>query len=94
MGFGRNPYVPKALLAEQKANDADDDATRARAHRDAAHQWDRAAEREPPGKRRVEYEQNAARNRAIADGDAPAPSEDENDAEDNSAPPANPRLLN
>ena len=68
MSFGRNPHVAKALAAEQKANEAPDDASRARALRDAAHQWDRAAEREVPGKRRTEYEANAERARAEADG--------------------------
>ena len=72
MGFGRNPYVPKAQAAEQKATDAPDDAARTRALRDAAHQWDRAAERESPGKSRSEYERNAARNRSLADGEIPA----------------------
>jgi hypothetical protein len=72
MGFGRNPYVPKAQAAEQKALDAQDDETRARAHRDAAHQWDRAAEREKPGKYRTEYEKNAIRNRELADSEPPA----------------------
>jgi hypothetical protein len=70
MSFGRNPYLPKAQAAEQKAVDASDAPTRARAYRDAAHQWDRAAEREPPGKKRTEYEQNAARNRELADSDS------------------------
>lgn len=70
MSFGRNPHLAKAQAAEQKAADASDAATRARAYRDAAHQWDRAAEREPPGKRRVEYEQNAERNRELAESDA------------------------
>lgn len=68
MAFGRNPHVPKAQAAEQKAEDAPDDDARARALREAAHQWDRAAEREPPGKRRLEYEGRAARNRERADG--------------------------
>lgn len=72
MGFGRNPYVPKAQAAEQKALDAQDDDARSRAYRDAAHQWDRAAEREKPGKRREEYEKNAIRNRELADGEPPA----------------------
>jgi hypothetical protein len=72
MSFGRNPYLPKAQAAEQKAADASDAPTRARAYRDAAHQWDRAAEREPPGKKRTEYEQNAARNRELADSDGDA----------------------
>ncbi len=70
MGFGRNPYVPKALAAEQKAADAPDEASRVRARRDAAHQWDRAAERERPGKPRAEYERSAERNRALADREA------------------------
>ena len=68
MGFGRNPYVTKAQVAEQRAADAPDDASRVRAYRDAAHQWDRAAERERPGKMRAEYEGNAIRNRDLADG--------------------------
>jgi hypothetical protein len=90
MGFGRNPHVPKAQAAEQKAADAPDDAARARAYREAAHQWDRAAEREAPGKRRAEYERNAERNRALADGDAPA---DEH-PDDPAAAPADPKLWN
>ena len=72
MAFGRNPHLPKAQAAEQKANDAPDDASRARALREAAHLWDRAAEREPPGKLRSEYERNAARNRELADCGLPA----------------------
>ena len=68
MGFGRNPYVSKAQAAEQKAQEATDEASQVRAYRDAAHQWDRAAEREKPGKKRAEYEANAARNRELADG--------------------------
>lgn len=75
MGFGRNPYVAKAQAAEQKAADARDDAARISAHRDAAHQWDRAAEREKPGKQRDAYEREAAKNRNLADGE-PEPSED------------------
>ncbi|GAB4198143.1 MAG: hypothetical protein OHK0013_06930 [Sandaracinaceae bacterium] len=70
MSFGRNPYVAKAETAEQKALDATDDATRVRAHRDAAREWERAAAREKPGKRRDAYLANAERNRAIADGEA------------------------
>ncbi len=70
MGFGKNPYVAKAQAAEQKAADAEDESTRARAYRDAAHQWDRAAEREKPGKFRAEYEENATKNRELADGGA------------------------
>ena len=63
MGFGRNPYVSKAQAAEEKARDAPDEPSRIRAWHEAAHEWDRAAEREPPGKRRVEYEANAVRAR-------------------------------
>ena len=90
MGFGKNPHVPKAQAAEQKALDAPDPSARARAYRDAAHQWDRAAERETPGKRRDEYERNAARDRQLADGGETDP-EDEGHPE---APPPDPRTLN
>jgi hypothetical protein len=85
MGFGRNPHVPRAQAAEQKARDASDDASCARAYREAAHQWDRAAAREAPGKRRLEYERNAARNRELADGGGPAEPPD---------PAVAPKLLN
>ena len=74
MTFGRNPHVLKAQAAEQRAVDAPDALARVLAYRDAAHQWERAAAREAPGKRRAEYEQHAARNRELADeadGDAP-----------------------
>ncbi len=71
MGFGRNPYVPKAQAAELKAADAADDIARARAYREAAHQWDRAAERETPGKQRDGYKHNAEQNRMLADGGMP-----------------------
>lgn len=71
MSFGKNPYLAKAQAAELKASEAPDPAAQARAFREAAHEWDRAAGREPPGKRRTEYEQNAARNRQLADGEAP-----------------------
>ena len=67
MSFGKNPYVPKAQAAELKAEEATDEASQVRAYRDAAHQWDRAAEREKPGKKRAEYEASAARNRELAD---------------------------
>lgn len=72
MSFGRNPYVPKAETAEQKAAEAVDDAARVLALRDAAHQWDRAAAREKPGKTRDQYERRAAHDRALADGAAPS----------------------
>ncbi len=82
MSFGRNPYVAKAESAEQKAADAGDRSARTLALRDAAHQWDRAAEREKPGKARDEYTRRAAHARALADTDAP-PDEDGGDG----APP-------
>lgn len=93
MGFGKNPHVPKAQAAEQKALDAPDPPARARAYRDAAHQWDRAAEREAPGKRRAEYERNAARDRELADGGA-RDADDSGEGNDDADPPADPRLLN
>lgn len=65
MGFGRNPHVAKAQAAELKAQEADDEPTRARAYHEAAHEWDRAAEREKPGKLRLEYEANALRTREL-----------------------------
>lgn len=79
MSFGRNPHVAKAEAAEQKAADAQDDTSRERAHREAAHQWDRAAEREKPGKQRDTYAANAERNRALADGDGADADVDEPD---------------
>ena len=98
MGFGRNPHVARAQAAEQKAIDASDDVARARAHREAAHQWDRAAEREGPGKRRLEYERNAGRNRELADGGGPVDTPDAPDepgaTSGGEGPPPDPRLLN
>lgn len=67
MAIGRNPHVSRAQASEQKAADAPDAIARVRALRDAAHQWDRAAEREKPGKIRLAYEANAERNRRLAD---------------------------
>jgi hypothetical protein len=83
MSFGKNPYLAKAQAAELKAGDAPDPVAQARAYREAAHEWERAAGREPPGKRRTEYEQNALRNRELADGEAPPA---ESDAERAPAP--------
>jgi hypothetical protein len=80
MSFGKNPHLPKAQAAEQKAADAVDQRARVLAFREAAHQWDRAASRENPGKKRTEYEQNAERNRELADSD-------EGDAEAGAAQP-------
>lgn len=67
MSFGKNPHVAKAEAAELKAENATDAATRARAYRDAAHQWDRAADREKPGKFKAQYAENATRDRELAD---------------------------
>ena len=86
MSFGRNPHVAKATLAEQKAQDAPDQNAKERAFREAAHLWDRAAEREKPGKQRTVYEQNAIRNRELADG-GPAEDPSTDDGPD-------PKLLN
>lgn len=68
MSFGRNPHVAKALAAEQRAKDASDEHASARAYLDAARLWDRAAEREKPGRQRTEYEENATRDRELAEG--------------------------
>ena len=75
MSFGKNPYLAKAQAAELKASEAPDSAAQARAYREAAHEWDRAAGREPPGKRKTEYEQNATRNRQLAEGELPEDAE-------------------
>ena len=67
MSFGRNPHVAKAEAAELKAHGASDVPAREQAWRDAARQWDRAAERETDDKRRKEYAAKAERARATAD---------------------------
>lgn len=90
MSFGKNPYVAKAQAAELKAADAPDTAAASRAYREAAHEWERAAGREPVGKRRSEYERNAVQNRALADGEDPVVDGDE----PASAPPATRHTLN
>jgi len=66
VSFGRNPFPAKAELAEQKASEANDEGTRRRFYFEAAHQWDRAAEKEKPGKYRTKYEENAVRARELA----------------------------
>ena len=75
MSFGRNPHVAKAEAAELKAQTAKDDVAREAAWRDAARQWDRAAERESDDKRRREYAAKAETARATADEPAPAVNE-------------------
>lgn len=67
MSFGRNPHVPKAEAAEQKAGDAKDDHSRELAWREAAHLWGRAAERETDAKRIAQYTARAEAARAKAD---------------------------
>jgi hypothetical protein len=67
MSFGKNPYVAKAQAAELLAERARDEASRLRAHREAAHEWERAADREKPGKRREEYLAAAERHRSLAE---------------------------
>jgi hypothetical protein len=71
MSFGRNPHVAKAQTAEQKAQDAADDASRTLAWREAARLWERAAEREMDGKRRAEYARRAEEARTQAEGEEP-----------------------
>lgn len=71
MSFGRNPHVAKAEQEEQKALDAKDQHAAELAWREAARQWDRAAEREKDTKRRDEYNAKAADARAKADGEEP-----------------------
>jgi hypothetical protein len=67
MSFGRNPHVAKAEAAEQKAHDARDSAAHELAWRDAARQWDRAAQREKSEKMRREFTDKAEAARARAD---------------------------
>jgi hypothetical protein len=67
MSFGRNPHVAKAEAAEQKAHSAKDGELGKLAWREAARQWDRAADREKDDKRRLLHEQRAEQARAEAD---------------------------
>jgi len=67
MSFGRNPHVAKAEAAEQKAQCAKDAHACEQAWRDAARQWDRAADRETDDKRRQQYVEKAEAARANAD---------------------------
>lgn len=88
MSFGKNPYVAKAQAAELKADESQDTGARERARREAAHEWERAAARENPGKRRNEYLENAEKNRRLAEDESPEESVEQAPAE-----PAK-RLLN
>jgi hypothetical protein len=77
MSFGRNPHVAKAEAAEQKADSAKDAAASELALREAGRLWERAADREPDAKRRLQYTANAERARARADEpQAPTPASD------------------
>lgn len=91
MSFGKNPYVAKAQAAELKAEEALDDGARERALREAAHEWERAAARENPGKRRAEYLDNAEKNRQRAEQEG---AQDAGRDEPPPPPPAKKALLN
>ena len=67
MSFGRNPHVSKAEAEELKAESAKDPRACELAWREAARQWDRAAERETDDKRRQQYDERATAARARAD---------------------------
>lgn len=92
MSFGKNPHVAKAEAAELKASSARDDTAREQAWRDAARQWERAADREQNDKRKAEYTQRAEAARATADGE-PLEAEDE-DGNLPSVAPSDKTLLN
>ena len=92
MSFGKNPYVAKAQMAEQKAQAAGDRGSRQRSHREAAHQWDRAVEREKPGKQRDQFMENATRNRELADAVESAEGEASEGAESVDAPAPGPAV--
>lgn len=91
MSFGRNPHVAKAEAEELKAESAKDAPARALAFREAARQWDRAAEREADAKKRKLYESRAESARAQADSPDGAAA---GDAENDEAPASKPTLLN
>ena len=61
MGFNQNPHVAKATAAELTAQGATDEATRSRSWLEAAHLWERAADREKNPTRASEYRKNAER---------------------------------
>ena len=92
MSFGKNPYVLKAQAAELLAERARDEMSRARAHREAAHEWDRAADREKPGARRDEYLESATRHRELAESGSVA--EDEVEEAFFTEPEPDPKDLN
>lgn len=77
MGFNQNPFVAKATAAAQKADVARDESARAAAWLEAAHLWERAADREKNEKRAAEYRVNAENARQASEPqreqEAPAP---------------------
>jgi hypothetical protein len=94
MSFGRNPHVAKAEAAEQKAGVATDDRLRERAWREAAHLWERAAERESEARRRAQYAARAEAARAKADAPPDAGPGGALRVENVPSKPRDPRLLN
>ena len=89
MSFGRNPHVAKAEAEEQKAAVARDASAAELAWREAARQWDRAADRETDAKKKADYTARAETARANADGDPDAAAE-----EPTPAKPPPPHTLN
>ena len=67
MSFGRNPHVAKAEAEEQKARCAKDISACKFAWREAARQWERAADRETDDKRRQTYADKAEAARRSAE---------------------------
>jgi hypothetical protein len=67
MSFGKNPHPAKAEAEEQKAHNASDARAREQAWREAARQWDRAAEKEKDAGRKATYLEKAESARANAD---------------------------
>ncbi len=92
MSFGRNPHVAKAEAEELKAATAKDAKAMELAWREAARQWERAADREKDGKRRTEYAAKAEAARANADGGEAPVATDESASEP--APPVDKLLVN
>jgi hypothetical protein len=94
MSFGRNPHVAKAEAAEHKAGVATDHHLRDRAWREAAHLWERAAERESEAGRRAQYTSRAEAARANADAPPDDGPEGAPRVEDVASKPHDPRMLN
>ena len=94
MSFGKNPHVAKATAAEQKARAASDENARSNAWREAARQWERAAEREKIDKRIAEYMANAEAARREADNEGSSEEEPELAAAPAVIAPVDPSSLN